>query len=32
MEYSLDHDIKYDLEIFSAQENIPIDRLIYVKT
>ena len=31
MEYSLDRDIKYDLEIFSAQENIPIDRLIYVK-
>ena len=31
MEYSLDHDIKYDLENFAAQENIPIDRLIYVK-
>lgn len=31
MEYSLDRDIKYDLENFAAQENIPIDRLIYVK-
>lgn len=31
MEYSLDRDIKYDLENFAAQENIPIDRLIYDK-
>ena len=30
-EYSFDRDIKYDLENFAAQENIPIDRLIYVK-
>lgn len=30
-EYSLGSDIKYDLKDFAAQENIPIDRLIYVK-
>lgn len=30
-EYSLGRDVKYDLENFAAQENIPIDRLINVK-
>lgn len=29
MEYSLDRDIKYDLENFAAQENIPIYELIH---